>query len=133
MRKRYIAQTPRSVVAGVDTRDCFDLQSRKKNLLNPTKNFLKIMKIVTAFKENIFRYPILVVHHFLRKKYLNAIKKTSEKRIVCSCHFCGASAYYIIRPFVRREFDMGHGNRPLEVLLRSGQFWNMALKYGTVA
>ena len=108
MRKRDIAQNPRSVVARDDTRGCFDLQSRKKNLLNPTKNFLEIMKIVTAFKENIFRYPILVVHHFLRKKYFNAIKKTSEKRIIYSCHFCGASAYYVIRPFVRSEFDMGH-------------------------
>ena len=64
MRKRVIAQNPRSVVARDDTRGCFDLQSRKKDLLNPTKNFLEIMKIVTAFKENIFRCPILVVHHF---------------------------------------------------------------------
>ena len=108
MRKRDIAQNPRSVVARDDTRGCFDLQSRKNNLLNPTKNFLKIVKIVTAFKENLFRYPILVVRHFLRKKYFNAIKKTSEKRIIYSCHFCGASAYCVIRPFVRSEFDMGH-------------------------
>ena len=64
------------------------------------------MKVVTAFKENIFRYPTLVEHHFLCKKYLNAIKKTSERRIIYSCIFCGASAYYVIRPFVRSEFDM---------------------------
>ena len=42
---------------------------------------------------------------YLGKKYLNAIKKTSEKRIIYSCIFCGASAYYVIRPFVRSEFD----------------------------
>ena len=79
------------------------------------------MKIVTAFKENIFRYPILVVHHFLRKKYFNAIKKTSEKRIY-SCHFCGASAYYVIRPFVRSEFDM---TNPRNYINRTFQnsFW----------
>ena len=36
MRKRDIGQDPRSVVARDDTRGCFDLQSRKKNVLNPT-------------------------------------------------------------------------------------------------
>ena len=66
------------------------------------------MKIVTVFKENILRYPILVVHHFLRKKFWMRLKriKTSEKRIIYSCIFCGASAYHIIKPFVRSEFDM---------------------------
>ena len=34
------------------------------------------------------------------------LKKTSEKRIIYSCIFCGASVYYVIRPFVRSEYDM---------------------------